>query len=91
MKRGNKDLIAAAFWQVQSQGPPEIGAIVGSYSDPLAYELIDIVGNIAICDLPDGTVKEFPIEELADVNEVKDLALQMKFTFSLQEAYHKMN
>lgn len=68
-------LIRWAFEQIQAEGSPEIGSVVGSYSDPLSYRLIDIVGEIAICDLPDGTMKEFPLAEIADVNKVKDLAV----------------
>jgi hypothetical protein len=71
----NDELIRWAFEQIQAEGPPEIGQIVGSYRDLLAYRLVDIDGEIAICDLPDGTVKRFLLSEIADVNKVKDLAV----------------
>ena len=47
-----RELIAEAFRQVQAESLPEIGAIVGSWQDELAYRLVDIVGEVAICDLP---------------------------------------
>lgn len=71
--------IRTAFKHVLTQGPPSIGDIIGELDsdDPLSYKLIEIRGNVAIGELPDGSTKEFPLNKVADVNAVNRVAHQI--------------
>ena len=73
------EVIALAFERVRKQGPPKIGVIVGVRDKkyPLAYKLVGVEGGEAICALPDGSQIRFPLQDIADVNEVKRVALDI--------------
>lgn len=81
----HRKLTEEAFRQIQEGGPPEVGATIGSWADELAYRLVDIAGEVAVCDLPDGTVRCFSLAEIADVNKVQDRAIE------LQQLEHRRN
>lgn len=72
----NKEVIAIAFEQVRKQGSPKIGDVVGVRDKrfPLAYNLVGIEDDTAICALPDGSQTRFPLKDVADVDEVKRVA-----------------
>ncbi len=78
-------VIHTAFEHVLAQGPPSIGDIIGELGsdDPLSYELVDIQGNTAVGELPDGTIKKFSLGSVADVNAVKQVAYKIA-----QGGYH---
>lgn len=77
----NKEIMDLAIDELI--GKVKIGDIVACRSHKLTHTLVDIVGNIGICSLPDGTVNHFPISELFDVNRMMNRALQLKFEESL--------
>lgn len=61
----------------QLKGKVSIGDVIACEYDPIAYDLIDIVGDIAIGQLPNRDTKEFYLSEVFNVNAVKDLAVSM--------------
>lgn len=79
------NIIRLAFSHVLAQGPPSIGDIIGVMDpdDPLSYELVEIHGDIAVGELPNGTTKEFSLSSVADVNAVQRVARQIQ-----QGGYH---
>lgn len=60
-------------------GRASIGSIIGHHSHKLSHILIDIVGNIATCKLPNGKTRTFPVSEIFDVNQVQNRAIELKF------------
>lgn len=79
VKVNNNDIIRRAFKHILAQGPPAIGAIIDELDsgDPLGYKLIDIQGDIAAGELPNGKTKEFPLDSIADVNAVRRVSVQI--------------
>lgn len=61
----------------QLKGKVTIGDVIAHKDDPIAYELIDIVGDIAIGQLPNGDTKTFPLAEVFNVNVLKTLAVEL--------------
>lgn len=78
-------IIRKAFKHVLAQGPPSIGDIIGELDsdDSLSYKLVDIQGDVATGELPNGNTKKFSLDHIADVNAVQRVALQIK-----QGGYH---
>lgn len=73
MLKAKKQLIAEAF--ELCKGDVAIGDTVAHQSHRLAHALNDIVNGIGFCSLPGGTKNQFPVEELADPNKVRDMAI----------------
>ena len=51
------------------RGDVSIGDVVAHPNDPITYKLAEIKDSVAICTLPDGTRKEYPVSEIFDVNK----------------------
>lgn len=64
-------------------GKVAIGDVVAHRSHRLAHTLIDIVGDIGICNLPDGTINQFPVDELFEPNKVRHTAFSNKILDNL--------
>lgn len=58
-------------------GDVSIGDIVAHQSHKLTHRLVDIVGGLGVCKLPDGTTHTWPTCELADPNKVKTEAIRL--------------
>ena len=71
----NSKLINKAFNELK--GDIKIGDIIAHRSHRLAHKLVDIVGNIAVCSLPDGTINKWSVDEIANVNKVKNRAIEL--------------
>ena len=59
-------------------GNVQIGDVVAHQSHKLTHTLIDIVGKIGTCQLPDDTINHFFITELFNVNSVAATAFNNK-------------
>ena len=73
----DKDYINQAINELM--GKATVGSIIGHRSDEIAYSLSDIINDTAICILPNGKTKTFPVAEIFDVNMVKNRAIELKF------------
>lgn len=62
-----------------------IGKTFAHESDKMAYELTDIIGEIAILSY-NGIVKTFPKNEIFDCNKVKEDAIKLKLEAKLNGA-----
>jgi len=58
----------------QFKGKVEVGCTAAHESDPITYELIEITDNEAVLEL-NGLIKRFPVEEVFDVNKVKNFCI----------------
>lgn len=58
-------------------GQVEIGDVVANRNHELAHTLIDIAGNMAICELPTGERNIWPVADIFDVNRVKRRAIEL--------------
>ena len=68
----------------QHIGNVKVGDIVACHAHKLTHTLIDIVGSIGVCQLPDGTINHFSIMELFDINAVSTTALNKKILNGLR-------
>lgn len=59
-------------------GNVQVGDIVACHSHKLTHTLIDIVGDVGVCKLPDGTINHFFTMELFNVNKVATTAFDNK-------------
>ena len=73
----DKDFMNQAINELS--GKASIGAVVAHRSHKLSHTLTDIVNDIAVCKLPDGTINTFPLSGVFDVNKVKNRAIELKF------------
>ena len=71
----NDILLKQAFDSLKGQ--VQIGDVVAIFDDEIAYDLIDIVGSIGVCEAPGHSTKHYPVSELANVNLVKAEAVRL--------------
>lgn len=68
----------------QLKGKVKIGDIISQEYDGIAYKLSDIINGVAICTIPnDGITKSFPVDEIYNVYELKQVCLDMKIREAL--------
>ncbi len=65
----------------------KIGQVVGHHGDKIAYELKEIKGDTAVVWIPGKkeSLKEFPLNELFDVNVASDEAVSKKVNQALSK------